>query len=156
VLGRADAHPGRRRCNCGIGPSHKAEGGCLAFEEVNVRSPEARAKRAYWRLQNLYREKKFRFVEMDFGLDHIVNFHDEELFWRQVESRRFVKRMERQGLRLVGQRAGMFTEAHLSLPRSLQGPMNAWNRFFHKSIGISALSKHVIYIFQRSGNPMDS
>ena len=130
-------------------------GGYLAFEEVNVRSPEALVKRVYWRLQNLYREKQFRFVEMEFGLEHIVKFQGEELFWRQVDSGRFVKRMEREGVHLVGQRAGMFTESHLSLPRSLQGPMDAWNRFFHKYIGISALSKHVIYVFKRAGERRD-
>ncbi len=128
-------------------------GGYLAFEEVNVRSPESRIKRLYWQAQNLVREKKIRFVEMEFGLDHVVQFRGEELFWRQVDPDRFVDRMKREGLRLAGKRAGMFSEAHLSLPRSLQGPMNAWNKFFHRSIGRPTLANHVIYVFQRSEDP---
>ncbi len=124
-------------------------GGCLAFEEVNVRSPESVLKRILWRLQNLVREKKIRFVRTPLGIEHIASFRDEEIFWRQVRVDAFVERMKREGLELVGQRAGMLTEAHLGLPRVLQAPVDALNRFYHATIGFPALSKHVIFVFRK-------
>lgn len=125
-------------------------GGYLAFEEVNVRSPESVLKRIYWRLRNLVREKKIRFVRTPIGIEHIVSFHDEELFWRQVRVNAFVERMKSEGLELVGRRAGMFTEAHLGLPRALQAPVDAWNRFYHAAIGFPGFSKHVIFVFRKT------
>lgn len=125
-------------------------GGYIAFEEVNVRSPEAVLKRFYWRLQNLYRENEIRFVETPIGIEHVVSFHGEELFWRQVRVADFVERMKREGLEIVGRRAGMFTEVHLGLPRALHAPVDAWNRLYQAAIRLPALSKHVILVFRKS------
>jgi ubiquinone/menaquinone biosynthesis C-methylase UbiE len=124
-------------------------GGYLVFEEVNVSSPETVLDRVRWRLQNLVRDKKIQLVSVESGIEHIVEYRGEKLFWRQIRMRWLIERMARAGCTLVDVRAGMFSEAHLRLPSALRAPFDAWNRFYHRHLRAAFLAKHVVLIFRK-------
>lgn len=125
-------------------------GGYLVFEEVNVRSPEAWFDRLRWRALSSIREKKIALVPTGAGIEHIVDFRGEKLFWRQIRIPWLVSRLGQLGCSLVDVRAGMFTELHLRLPEALQRPVDAWNRLYQRRLRSPSLSKHVVLTFRKS------
>lgn len=125
-------------------------GGYLVFEEVNVNSPEAWLDRLRWRAMSSLREKKISFVPTDAGIEHIVDFRGEKLFWRQIRIEWLVRRLTELGCQNTDVRAGMFTELHLRLPELLQRPADAWNRLYQRSLRSPAFSKHVVLTFRKA------
>jgi SAM-dependent methyltransferase len=125
-------------------------GGYLVFEEVNLRSPEAWLNRVYWRALSALRKKKIRGVGTEAGVEHSVDFRGEKLFWRQIRLAWLIQQLANRHCRLVDARAGMFTELHLPLPRLLQTPFDAWNRFYQRNLGWTSAAKHSILIFAKS------
>lgn len=121
-------------------------GGWLVFEEVNMRSPESRLLRAFWR----WRKKSIAVVRTPAGSEQSCEFAGESAFWRHADLRWLRGTCESHGFDLVRRESSQFSGLYTHLRRpGLQRLVRRFNLFALRWLPLPRLACNNVLIFRK-------
>lgn len=120
--------------------------GWLVFEEVNMRSPESRLLRAFWR----WRKKSISVARTPAGSEQSCEFAGEGAFWRHADLRWLQSACESHGLDLVRRESSQFSGLYTHLRRSgLQRLVRHFNLFALRWLPMPRLACNNVLLFRK-------